>query len=169
MPPFLLLFLVFFCFVLFYLSLVALQCCCCCSCLVTKSCPTLCDTMDCRTPGFPVLHHLPEFAQVHVHWVSDAIQSSHPLSSPFSSCPQYFPVSGSFPMSWLFVSSGQSFGGLASALVLPMNIQGSFTLGNHCFTMLLVSAVQQSKSDLCIHISSLSWISFPFRSPQSTK
>ncbi|MDP1019943.1 hypothetical protein Q6284_32330, partial [Klebsiella pneumoniae] len=64
---------------------------------------------------------------------------------------------GSFPMSWLFVSSGQSFGGLASALVLPMNIQGSFTLGNHCFTMLLVSAVQQSKSDLCIHISSLSF------------
>ena len=42
--------------------------------------------MDCSTPGFPVLHHLPELAQIHVHWVGDAIQLSHPLSpfSPFS-------------------------------------------------------------------------------------
>ena len=43
---------------------------------------TLCDPMDCSTPGFPVLHCLLEFAQAHVHWVSDAIQPSHPLSSP---------------------------------------------------------------------------------------
>ena len=43
---------------------------------------TLCDLMDCSAPGFPVLHHLPEFAQIHVHWVSDAIQPSHPLSPP---------------------------------------------------------------------------------------
>ena len=50
------------------------------SCSVTKFCPTLCDPMDCNTPGFPVLHHLPELAQTHVHWVSDAIQPSHPLS-----------------------------------------------------------------------------------------
>jgi len=51
-------------------------------CSVAKSCPTLCDSMDYGTPGFPVHHHLPEFAQTHVHWVDDAIQSSHPLSSP---------------------------------------------------------------------------------------
>ena len=48
-------------------------------CSVTKSCLTLCDPMYCSTPGFPVLHQLPEFAQTHVHWVSDAIQPSHPL------------------------------------------------------------------------------------------
>ena len=42
----------------------------------------LCDPMNCSTPGFPVLHHLPEFAHTHVHWVGDASQSSHPLSSP---------------------------------------------------------------------------------------
>ena len=54
-----------------------------CCCSVTKSCLTLCDPMHCSTPGFPVLHHLPEFAQTHVHWVSDAIQPCHPLSSPF--------------------------------------------------------------------------------------
>ena len=41
-------------------------------CLVTKSCPTLCDPMDCITPGSAVLHYLPEFAHTHVHWVSDA-------------------------------------------------------------------------------------------------
>ena len=55
-------------------------CCCCCS--VTKS--ILCDPMDCSTPGLPVTHHLPEFGQVHAHWVGDAIKPSHPLlpSSP---------------------------------------------------------------------------------------
>ena len=55
-------------------------------CSIAKSCPTLCDPMDCSTPSFPVLHHLPEFAQTQVHQVSDAIQPSHPLSSssPFA-------------------------------------------------------------------------------------
>ena len=53
-----------------------------CYCSVNKSCLTLCATTDCSTPGFPVLHHLPELAQIHVHWVSDTIQPSHPLSSP---------------------------------------------------------------------------------------
>ena len=51
-------------------------------CLVTKSGPTLCDPVDCSTPGFPALHHLLEFTQTHVHWVGDAIQPSHPLSPP---------------------------------------------------------------------------------------
>ena len=51
-------------------------------CSVTQLCLTLCDPMDYSTPGFPVLHHLPELAQIHVHRVSDAIQLSHPLSSP---------------------------------------------------------------------------------------
>ena len=53
-----------------------------CSCSVTKSCLTLCDLMDCSMPGLPVLLYLPELAQTHVHWVSDAIQPSHPLSFP---------------------------------------------------------------------------------------
>ena len=52
------------------------------SCSVSQLCPTLRDAMDCSMPGFPVLHHLPEFAHSHVHWVDDAIQSSHPLSPP---------------------------------------------------------------------------------------
>ena len=49
---------------------------------VAQSCPTLCDPMNHSTPGLPVHHQLPEFTQTHVHWVSDAIQPSHPLSSP---------------------------------------------------------------------------------------
>ena len=48
---------------------------------VTQSCPTLCDPLDCSTPRFPVHHQLLQFAQTHVHRVSDAIQPSHPLSS----------------------------------------------------------------------------------------
>ena len=49
---------------------------------VTQSCPTLCNPMDCSTPGYPVHHQLPQLAQTHVHRVNDAIQPSHPLSSP---------------------------------------------------------------------------------------
>ena len=54
----------------------------CCCCSVTKSCPTLCDPMDCSTPGFPVLYYVLEFPQTHVLWVGDAIQPSHLLSLP---------------------------------------------------------------------------------------
>ena len=88
-------------------------------CSVTESCPPLCDPMNCSTPGFPVLHCLPEFAQTHVH--CSTMPSNHHI--PFS-CPQSFPESGSFPMSRLFASGDQSIGASASASVLPMNIQG---------------------------------------------
>ena len=54
---------------------------------VAQSCPTLCDPMNCSTPGLPVHHQLPEFTQTHVHRVSDAIQPSHPLSSPSPPAP----------------------------------------------------------------------------------
>ena len=97
---------------------------------VTQSCPTLCDPMDCRTLVFPVLRYLPELAQTHVHWVSDAY---HPTISssivPFSSHLQSFPASGSFLMVWLFTSGGQANFASASAWVLSMNIQDWFPLG----------------------------------------
>ena len=61
-------------------------------CSFDKPCPTLHDSMDCSMPGFPVPHHLPEFAQIHVHWISDAIQPSHPLSpSSPSALPSMIP------------------------------------------------------------------------------
>ena len=96
--------------------------------LVTELCPTLCDPMNHSTTGLPVHHKLLEFTQPHAHWVGDAIQSSHPLSSPsrpapFSSCPQSLQASGSFPMSQPFTWGGQSIGVSASASVLPVNTQ----------------------------------------------
>ena len=59
--------------------------------------------MDCSTPGFPVLHYLPEFAQAHVHWVGDTIQPSHPLPPSFAFNLTQHQV---YPMTWLFTSGG---------------------------------------------------------------
>ena len=74
----------------------------------------------------------------------------HPVISssviPLSSCPQSFPASGSFPMSWLFASSSQSIGALASTSVLPMNIQGWFPLG-----LVDLLAVQETLKSLLLH------------------
>ena len=106
-------------------NLVTVYCC----CSIAHFCLTLCDPMDCSTPGFTVHHQLLELAQAHVHWVSDTIQPSYPLVIPFSFCLQSFPVSGSFPMSRLFTSGGQSIIASASSLVLPMSIQSWFPLG----------------------------------------
>ena len=95
---------------------------------VTQSCLTLCDPMDCNTPGLPVHHQLPQLAQTR-----PMSQGGHTTISssvvPFSSCPQSLPASGSFPMSQLFSSGGQSIGVSASASVLSMNTKDLFPLG----------------------------------------
>ena len=96
---------------------------------VTQLFPTLCDPMDCSTQGFPVHQQLPEVTQNHVHRVSDAIQPSHPLSSPSPPAPNPLPASGSFPMSQLFTWGGQSIGVSASSSVVPMNTQDWSPLG----------------------------------------
>jgi len=93
-------------------------------CSVAQSCPTLCDPMNRSTPGLPVHHQLPEFTQTHVHGVGDAIQPSHPLSSPSPPDPQSLPASESFPMSQLFAWGGQRTGVSASASFLPKKSQG---------------------------------------------
>ena len=89
---------------------------------VTQSCPTLCDPMDCSTPGFPVHHQLLEFTHSCPlnRWCHPTFSSS---VVPFSSHLQSFPASGSFPMSQFFTSGGQTTGVSASASVLPMHIQ----------------------------------------------
>ena len=89
---------------------------------------TLWNPMNHSMPIFPVLQYLPEFAQTHVHWVSDAFQPSNPVV-PFSSHLQSFPASGFFQMTQLFASGGQSIEVSASTSVLPMNIQDLFPLG----------------------------------------
>ena len=86
----------------------------------THSCLTLCDPMNFSTPGLPVYQQLPRTTQTHVHWVSDAIQPSHPVVL-FSS--QSFPASGSFQLSQFYSSSGQSIRVSALASFLPKNIQ----------------------------------------------
>ena len=101
--------------------------------------------------GLPDPHQLPEFAQVYVHWIGDAIQPSHASVILFSLCLQYFQVSGSFPVSQIFASGGQSIGASASASVLPVSIQGWFPLG---FTGLIAL---QSKGLLRILSSTTVW------------
>ena len=90
---------------------------------VAQSCLTLGDPMNCSVPGLPVHHRFPEFIQTHIHWVSDAIQPSHPRSSPFPPAPnpsQYQSLSKSQLFSW----GGQSTGVSALASFLPKNTQG---------------------------------------------
>ena len=97
----------------------------CCCCSVAQSCWSFFDPMDSSMPGLPVPHHLSEFAQVHVHCISDC----HPAissSDSFSFCSQSFPASGTFPMSHLFASDDQDTGASASASVFLVNIQGWF-------------------------------------------
>ena len=96
-----------------------------CCCSVAKSCPTLCDPMDCSTPGFPIFHYLPEFAQTHVHWVIDAIHVI--LCRPLLLLPSVFDNIRVFSSESVLWSDGQSIG--ASASVLPMNIQGLYPSG----------------------------------------
>ena len=93
------------------------------------SCPALWDPMNCSTPGLTVQHQLPEFTQTHVHWLSDAIQPSRPLSSLSPLTFNFFPASRSFPMSQFSASGGQSIGISASTSVLPMNTQDWSPLG----------------------------------------
>ena len=119
-------------------------------CSVARSCLTLCMTLDCSPLGFPVLHHLPEFAQTHVHWVSDTIQPSHPLLSPSPPALNLFPASGSFLLSQFFASGGQSTGVSASASVLPVNIQDWSPLGWTGW----IPAVQGTLKSLLQHLSS---------------
>ena len=98
-----------------------------CCCLVAQYCFTLCDPMDCNTSSFPFRPHFPELTQTRPlsWWCHPTISSS---VIPFSFL-QSFPASGSFLMSQLFASGGQSIGASASASVLPKNIQDWFSSG----------------------------------------
>ena len=96
----------------------------CCKHLLS-TCQAVLDSL--QPHGLQHANCLREFAQIHVHWSGDTIQSSHSLLPLYSSCPQSFPASGPSPMSPLLTSGGQSIG--ASASVLPMNTQGWFPLG----------------------------------------
>ena len=89
----------------------------------------LCDPMGCRLPGFSVLHGLPELAQTHVHWVGDAIQTSHLLLSPSPLAPSIFPSIRVFSNESALCITGPKYWASASAPVLPTNIQDWFPSG----------------------------------------
>ena len=96
---------------------------------VAQSCLTHFDLMDCSMPGFSVFYHLPELAQTRVHWVSDAIQPPHPLSSL---SPPVFKISQHQDLfQWVccWHQVAKELEDSASASVLPMNIQDWFPLG----------------------------------------
>ena len=102
---------------------------------VAQSCPILCEPINCSTPGLPVyyqLQSLPKLMSV-VQWCHPPISSS---VIPFSSCHQPLPASGSFQMSQIFTSGGQSIGVSASTSVLPMNTQDWSPLGWICWISL---------------------------------
>ena len=101
----------------------------------------LCDPMDCSTPGFPVLHHVPESVQTHV---DDAIQPSYLLLLPLSSCPQPFPESGSVSMNPLFTLGGQSIGALASASGPSSEYSGLISFRIDSFDLLPVQGILKS-------------------------
>ena len=115
---------------------------------VVQSCPTLCDPMDCSTPGFPVHHHLPELAQIHVHWVANAIQPSYPLLSS-SPLPSIFPSIRVFSHEPVLCIKWPKYWISASASVLPMNTQEWFPL-----PLTDLTSLQSSLKSLLQHHSS---------------
>ena len=100
-----------------------------CSSVQFSSVAQLCPTLRPHESDLPVHHQFPEFTQTHVHRVGDAIQPSHPLSSPSPPAPKSLPASASFPMSQLFAWGGQSTGVSTSVSVLPVNTQDWSSLG----------------------------------------
>ena len=116
----------------------------CCSCSVTESCPTLCDHMDWSTPGFPVLHCLPEYAQIHVHWVSDAIQPSHLLPPPSP-----FPASGFSNESALRIRQPK-YWCFTFSMSTSVNIRGWFPLGLTCLIPLQFKGLSRVFSSITV-------------------
>ena len=134
----------------------------CCCCSVTKSCLTLCNPMD--SPYQASLSSTVSQSLLKLMSIELVTPPNHLiLCHPFSSCPQSFPISGSFPMSQFFASGGQSIGVSASASVLPMNLQGSRRIIFVCFWLCWVfialyglSQVAVSRGHSCMGFS-LQW------------
>ena len=132
-----------------------------CCCSVAQSCPTLCDPMDCSMLGFPVHHHLLEFAQTHVHRVGDAIQPSHPLlpllllSSIFPSI-RVFSNETSLGIRW---PKYRSF----RFSISPSNeYSGLVSFGIDWFGLLAVQATLKSYFQHCTSETSMFWCSVFF-------
>ena len=115
---------------------------------VSQSCPTVCDSMNCSMPGLPVHHQLPEPTQIHVHWVGDAIQPSHPLLSPSPPAPN--PSQHQSLFQW--VNSSQEVAKVLSFSIVPSKEHlGLISFRMHWLDLL---AVQGTLKSLLQHHSS---------------
>ena len=110
---------------------------------VAQSCPTLCDPMNCSTPGLPVHHQLPEFTQTHIQRVSDTIQPSHPLLSPSPPAPQSLPASESFPMSQLRMM-WPKYWSFSFSIIPSKEIPGLISFRMHWLDLLAVQGTLKS-------------------------
>ena len=108
-----------------------------CCCSMAKSCPTLCDPIDCSTPGSYVLHYLPEFAQIHVHWVGDAIQPSHPLL-PLLLLPSIFPSISVFPNESVLRIRWPKYWSFSFTISSSNEYSGLISFRIYCFSFLTV-------------------------------
>ena len=108
----------------------------CCYCSVVQSYPTLCDPMDCSSPGFHVLHRLLEFAQTHVHWVGDVTQPSHPLSPPSPPALNLSQHQGLFW--WVCSSYHMKFWSFSFSIKLSNEYSGLIAFRIDCFDLLAV-------------------------------
>ena len=117
---------------------------------VTQSCLTLCDPMNHSTPGLPVHHQLPEFTQIHVHWDSDAIQPSHPLSSPSPSVPNLSQHQGLFQ----WVKSSHEVAKVLEFQLQHQSFQCIFRTVSFRMGWLDLLAVQETLKNLLQHHSS---------------
>ena len=119
---------------------------------VAQLCPTLCNPIvECSTPGLPVHHQLPEFTQTHVLRIGDAIHIISSSVIPFSSCLQSFAASGSFQMSQLFTSGGQSVKSFSFSISPSNAYSGLISFRMDWFDLL---AVQGTLKSLLQHYSS---------------
>ena len=112
--------------------------------LVAQSCLTLCDSMNHSTPGLPVDHQLPESTQTHVHQVNDAIQPSHPLSSPSHPALNLSQHQGLFQWVSSLASGGQSIGPSTSTSVLPIRPSGLISFMMDWLDLLAVQGTLKS-------------------------
>ena len=118
-----------------------------CCCSVTKLCLILCNPMDSSMPGFPVLQYLTEFAQIHVHWVTDAIQPSHPLPPPLL-LPSIFPSIRVFPSKLALWIRGPKYWSFSFSISLSNEYSGLISFWMDWLDLL---AVQGTLKNLLQH------------------
>ena len=124
-----------------------------CYCSVTQSCPALCNPTDCSMPGFPVLHHLLQLTQTHVHLVSDAIQP-FVLCHPLLLLPLIFPSIRVFPVSWALCIRWPKYWGFSFSISPSNEYSGLISCRNACFELLTRDSLQGTLKSLLQHHSS---------------